>query len=457
LHAGSSAGRVEGEAVTNAFLESTPVAATTGRVTKTRLYLSFWLFVLSSISFLDRTNIAIAGTQLSNEFHLGNQQLGWVFSAFLVGYAGFQIPAGLLAVRFGPRRVITTGVSVWALCNVLTAMIPPGYVHAIVLLFAVRCALGIAEAVIYPAANQFVARWIPQKERGFVNGLIFAGVGAGSMVAPPLLTWIILNHGWRSAFWVDASLGICGALVWWFIARDRPEEHPRVSAAEQQEIREGLTSFATTTATAKHVPERKVSWRALFSRIDLPALMVSYFALGYTSWVFFSWFYLYMAQARGLNLKTSAVFSMMPFACMTLFCLAGGFTSDFLSRTRGLRTGRCFLASASMFCTALFLITGSRVADAFTAAVFLSLGAGCLYFCQSTFWSVSSDLAGKNSGVFSSIMNMSCQIGGALTASLTPWLAAHYDWKMPFAVAGSLVFLGSLSWLLVHPERPIEV
>jgi ACS family glucarate transporter-like MFS transporter len=185
--------------------------------------------------------------------------------------------------------------------------------------------------------------------------------------------------------------------------------------------------------------------------------MVSYFALGYTSWVFFSWFYLYMAQVRGLNLKTSAVFTMMPFACMTIFCLGGGFTSDFLSRTRGLRTGRCFLASVSMFLTAVFLVAGSRVADAFSAAVLLSLGAGCLYFCQSTFWSVSSDLAGKNSGVFSSIMNMSCQIGGAITASLTPWLAQHYDWKMPFAVAASLVLLGSLSWLLVHPERPLEV
>ncbi len=433
-----------------------PVATPVARSSRTRFFLCFWLFVLSSISFLDRTNIVIAGTQLSHQFGLGNQQLGWVFSAFLVGYASFQIPAGVLAVRFGPRLVITGGVLIWALCNVLTALLPAGYAHAVVLLFAVRCALGVAEAVIFPAANQFVARWVPQKERGFVNGLIFAGVGAGSMVAPPLLTWIILSRGWRAAFWFDAALGAFGAIVWWIIARDRPEDHPRVSPAEQEEIREGLVSLANTSGAA-HVRDRSISWRAIFSRVDLPALMLSYFALGYTSWVFFSWFYLYMAQARGLNLKTSAVFTMMPFACMTIFCLAGGFASDFLSRTRGLRTGRCFLAAVSMFLTAVFLVVGSRVADAFTAAVLLSLGAGCLYFCQSTFWSVSSDLAGKNSGVFSSIMNMSCQIGGAITASLTPWLAQHYDWKMPFAVAASLVLLGALAWLLVHPERPLEV
>jgi MFS transporter, ACS family, glucarate transporter len=433
-----------------------PVMTSVARPTRTRFFLCFWLFILSAISFLDRTNISIAGPALSRQFGLGNQQLGWVFSAFLIGYASFQIPAGMLAVRFGPRRALTAGVMVWAVCNVLTALLPAGFAHAVVLLFAVRCALGVAEAVIYPGANQFVARWVPQKERGFVNGLIFAGIGAGSAVAPPLLTWIILSRGWRAAFWFDAALGALGAIVWYLIARDRPEDHPRVNSAEKQEIHDGLTSFATTTGAA-HVADRKISWRALFSRIDLPALMVGYFGLGYTSWVFFSWFYLYMVQARGLNLKTSAAFTMMPFACMTIFALGGGFTSDLLTRTRGLRVGRSYLGSVSMLLTAIFLVAGSRVPNAFTAAILLSLGAGCLYFGQSTFWSVSTDLAGKNSGVFSSIMNMSCQIGGAITASLTPWLASHYDWKMPFAVAASLVLLGAVAWLFVHPERPLEV
>lgn len=433
-----------------------PVATPAARPTRIRYLLCFWLFVLSAISFFDRTNIAIAGIQLSHEFGLGNQQLGWIASAFLLGYAGFQIPAGTLAVRFGPRRVLTVAVLVWAVCNVLTALLPSGFAHAIFLLFAVRCALGIAEAAIYPSANQFVARWVPQKERGFVNGLIFAGIGAGSGLAPPLLTWIILSHGWRSAFWFDAVLGALAATVWWIISRDRPEEHPSVNAAELQEINQGLTSFANTEGAA-HVSDRKISWSVMFSRIDLPALMLGYFALGYTSWVFFSWFYLYMAQARGLNLKTSAEFTMMPFACMTVFCLGGGFTSDLLTRTHGLRVGRSFLGSVSMVLTAIFLVSGSRVTDNFTAAVLLSLGAGCLYFGQSTFWSVSTDLAGKNSGVFSSIMNMSCQIGGAITASLTPYLAKHYDWKMPFSVAATLVLLGAVAWLFVHPERPLEV
>lgn len=432
------------------------MTTTVDRRIHVRFLLCFWLFVLSSISFVDRTNISIAGVQLSHAFALSNQRLGWVFSAFLIGYASFQLPAGVLAVRFGPRRVLAAGVAVWALCNVATALLPSGFSHAILLLISVRCALGIAEAVMYPSATQFVARWIPQKERGRINGLIWAGVGAGSGLTPPLLTWIILSFGWRAAFWFDAGLGLLGATVWWLIARDRPEDHPRVSAAECREIREGLMALSASSAGAAQKDSRSISWRAILSRLDLPALMVSYFAYGYASWIFFSWFYLYMAQARGLNLKTSAYFTMLPFLCMTVFCFCGGLVSDRLARSAGLRAGRCALAGVAMVCTAIFLFIGSHVHAALPAAILLSLGAGSLYFSQSSFWSVATDIAGHNSGVFSAIVNMSCQIGAALTTSLTPWLALHFDWKMPFTVAAALVLVGAAAWTLVRPERALE-
>ena len=158
------------------------------RRTYVRFSLAFLLFVLSGVAFLDRTNLSIAGLQISTEYGLGNQRLGWIFSAFLIGYAGFQLPAGWLATRYGPRRVLTFGVLWWGITTGLTALMPSGIVHAVLLLIAIRFALGAGEAVIYPAANQFVARWVPLEERGLINGLIFAGVGAGSGLTPPLLT-----------------------------------------------------------------------------------------------------------------------------------------------------------------------------------------------------------------------------------------------------------------------------
>ncbi len=416
-----------------------------------RFVLAFWLFVLSAISFLDRTNISIAGLQISSEYGLGNQRLGWIFSAFLIGYAGFQVPAGWLASRFGPRRVITWGVVWWGVATALTTVIPPGISQAVLLLIGIRFALGAGEAVIYPAANQWVARWVPVQERGLVNGLIFAGVGAGSGLTPPLLVWFISHHGWRSAFWFSAVIGVIAGAVWWWGARDTPEQDPAVSASELAIIRKGIVEEADKAAGGA------ISWRAILRRRDLPALIISYFGFGYTAWIFFSWFFLYMAQVRGFNAKASAWFSTLPFLSMTIGCLLGGVISDRLTKAYGLRVGRCGLASVAFFFTAIFLVLGSRVQSPQLAGVILAGGAGALYVSQSSFWSVSADIAGRSSGVFSSMVNMGAQVGGAVTASLTPWVAQRFGWTTSFAIAAALAVVGAVLWMTVHPERPLSI
>ncbi len=432
------------------------------RRTRVRFFLAFWLFVLSGVAFLDRTNISIAGLQISSEYGLGNQRLGWIFSAFLVGYAGFQLPAGWLATRFGPRKVLTLGVLWWGVATILPALFPTGISHAVLLLIAIRFALGAGEAVIYPGANQFVARWVPMKERGFINGLIFAGVGAGSGLTPPLLTWLITNHGWRAAFWFSAVIGLIAGAVWWYAARDTPEEHPAVSASELREIREGLTYGQTSPAVSgggpmkPTTPPAEISWRAIFHRRDLLALMIGYFSFGYIAWIFFSWFFLYMAQVRGFDLKSSAYYAMLPFLSMTFCCLVGGVLSDQLTRAFGLRVGRCVLAAVALVATAVFLILGSQVHSPQLAGVILAGGAGALYLSQSSFWSVSVDIAGRSSAVFSSMVNMGGQIGGAITASLTPWIAQRFGWTTSFGVAATLSVIGAVCWLTVHPERPLD-
>jgi MFS transporter, ACS family, glucarate transporter len=416
-----------------------------------RFLLAFWLFVLSAISFMDRTNISIAGLQISSEYGLGNQRLGWIFSAFLIGYAGFQVPAGWLASRFGPRLVISLGVVWWGVATALTTMIPVGISQAVLLLIGVRFTLGAGEAVIYPSANQLVARWVPEQERGFINGLIFAGVGAGSGLTPPLLTWFILRYGWRSAFWFSAVIGVIAGAVWWWLARDTPEEDPKVSPSELRIIRAGLVEDAAASSAPTGI-----SWRAILSRRDLAAMSFSYFAYGYTAWIFFSWFFVYLAQVRGLNLKASALFTMLPFLSMTIGSLGGGVLSDRLTRLYGLWVGRCGVASVAFFFTAVFLVLGSRAQSPQVAGVILAGGAGALYVSQSSFWSVSADIAGRSSGVFSSIVNMVGQIGGAVTASLTPWVAQRFGWTTSFAIAAALAVAGGVVWMTVHPERPLN-
>jgi MFS transporter, ACS family, glucarate transporter len=202
------------------------------KTTRIRWWLIAWLFVLSAVAYLDRVNISIAGSILATEFHLSKVQLGWIFSSFLAGYALFQAPGGRLADKVGARLILTFGVVWWGLFTALTAAVPTGFGLALVAFIVVRFALGAGEAVIYPASNQFVARWIPAPERGLANGLIFSGVGVGAGATPLLITYVMMRMGWRISFLVCAFIGLLAGFVWYLIARNSPEEHHLVSAGE---------------------------------------------------------------------------------------------------------------------------------------------------------------------------------------------------------------------------------
>src|SRR6202167_20215 len=214
---------------------------TGARMSRVRWFLVFWLFILSAVSYLDRVNISIASGSVADAYHLNDVQLGKVFSAMLVGYALFQTVGGRLADRFGPRRVLAGGVAWWGIFTALTAMVPAKIAGALFIFVMVRFLLGAGEAVIYPSANQFIARWIPTSERGIANGWIFAGVGAGAGLTPLLITQIMVRYGWRTSFWVCSLIGLAGGAVWFVIARDNPTEHAGVSASEVIFIRSGLT------------------------------------------------------------------------------------------------------------------------------------------------------------------------------------------------------------------------
>jgi ACS family glucarate transporter-like MFS transporter len=424
----------------------------TAKTSHVRWLLVFWLFVLSAVSYLDRVNISIAGGSIAEAYHLSDVQLGKVFSAMLVGYALFQTVGGRLADRLGPRRVLAAGVMWWGIFTALTAMVPANIAGALLIFVVVRFLLGAGEAVIYPSANQFIARWIPTSERGIANGWIFAGVGAGAGLTPLIITYIMFHYGWRSSFWVCSIIGFAAGAVWFVIARDNPAEHAGVSASELMFIRSGLTE-----AEPKSDVKPLVSWGRVLQSREVWAVTLSYFCYGYVAWIFFSWFYRYLAKVRGLNLKASAFYTMLPFLTMLVCCLLGGVINDRLSKRLGLRAGRCGLAAFAIAVAGIFIAFGSQVQSARLASVVLAGGAGALYLSQSSFWSVTVDIAGASSGSVSGFMNTGNQIGAALTATLTPWIASRFGWTTSFLVAAGLCFVGAASWLMVDPTRQLRV
>ena len=420
---------------------------------KVRWFLVFWLFVLSAVSFLDRVNISVAGSAIATEYHLSQVQLGWVFSAFLWGYAFFQTFGGWLADRLGPRRVLTAGVLWWGIFTALTAAVSPAVAGAVFLFVVVRFLLGAGEAIIFPASNQFITRWIPTQERGIANGLIFAGVGAGAGSAPALVTYIMVHYGWRWSFWLSALIGLLVGFVWFLAARDTPEEHKSVSSAELIHIQGGRTAGPASAAASNTNP---ISWSIILRSKEVWLVTLSYFCFGYVAWIFFSWFYIYLAKVRGLDLKASAFYSTLPPLAMVACSLLGGVINDKLTKSRGKRAGRCSIAVFALSLTAVLLVLGSQVVSARLAGIVLAGGAGALYLAQSSYWSVTADIAGPSAGSTSGFMNMGAQLGGAVTAVLTPVIAAHLGWTYPFLFAAALSALGAVAWLAVDPARNLD-
>jgi ACS family glucarate transporter-like MFS transporter len=422
---------------------------TQGRNGGMRWLLIFWIFVISGVAYLDRVNLSIAGPTIAREFGLDDLHLGWVFSAFLVGYALFQTPAGRLADWIGPRRVISLGVIWWAIFTGAITFLSPNSAHVLMGLLVARFLLGAGEAVVYPASNCVVASWIPSEERGIANGIIFAGVGFGAGVTPPFIAYLMTHYGWRVSFWASAMVGLFAGAVWYLIARDTPRQHAWVSARELAHIESGLYQ-----RNADH--SMKLAWKSILLNKNILAASFSYFAYGYTAYIFFSWFFIYLNKTRHLNLRQSSYYTMLPFIAMAVGSPVGGWIADIFVKRYGWRVGRCYTACVAMGACAVFVAAGCMVADAKLASIVLAGGAGSLYLSQSAFWAISADIGKRSAGSVSGFMNMCGQIGGAITASSTPWIAAKWGWPASFLTAALLCVLGGAAWLVLQPEPTSE-
>jgi ACS family glucarate transporter-like MFS transporter len=420
-----------------------------GRIGRVR-WLMVWLaFAVAALSYLDRSNISIAAPILKGDLGLSDRELGVVFSAFVFGYALSQPVAGRLADRFGARRIVSAGIVWWSLLTAATAMISSALFGAFALLLVVRCALGIGESIIFPASNRLVANWVPSHERGLANGLIFAGVGVGAGIAPPLITSIMLWQDWRMAFWASAAIGLVMLAIWLLLVRDRPEDHRMVGKAERDHI------DADKARVAQGVSHRLLPWRVILLNRQIQLLTLAYFCFGYVAYIFFTWFFTYLSTVRGLDLKSSGLYGILPFIAMAVASPLSGHISDRLAVRFGRRVGRCGPAALGMALAGLFVALATQVADARLAAAVLALGSGSLYLSQSAFWTLSADLGRESAGSVSGVMNMGCQIGGVCVAAITPIIAESLGWSGSFLCTAAVALVGAATWLFIDPSATL--
>ena len=412
------------------------------------------LCTVAVVNFFQRVNISVAGDSIMKDFQLTQTQMGTVFSAFVLGYTLFQVPGGMLADRFGPRRVLGWAIASWGIFTFLTGMI--GGISLLTglsvlnALIALRFLFGIFQAPMFPTSTRTVTNWFPLSERARANALAISGVSIGSFLVPPLVSWMILRWSWQSSFYIASVFSLLLTFAWALYVRDYPSQHRAVNAAELNAIQAGAVLHSELTS-------RPPSIKSQLASGNLWRLVASYILDGYVSYVFIFWFYLYLKQVRHLGQAESAWLTTVPWILATLTTLGGGYLSDRLIKTRlGIDWGRRIVPMGCFVGAAIFLTIGARVENAYLAAAILAVCTGLILGVEGSYWATANQISGRKAGFTGGLMNCGGNLGGVISPTLTPLIAQHFGWVHALDFA-SVVSLGAAAlWLWISPSRKIE-
>jgi ACS family glucarate transporter-like MFS transporter len=435
---------------------SNPLPLATGsRATNVRFFALGWFCSLSMITYIDRVCIMQVQDEIKYDLSITEEQFSWVFSAFALAYALFEVPTGWLGDRLGSRKVLIRIVLCWLVFTALT-----GLVWGLMSLLIVRFLFGLGEAGAYPNMARGARNWFPFTERGRAQGLIWTFGRWGGAVAPVLIValaepflWLGLP-GWRGAF---ILLGVLGLLwVWGFSMwyRDTPRQNPAVNQAELAWI-EGQRPTGDNPAP--------LSWSAMLSSSTLWCLSFMYFCSN-AGWSFFiTYVSKYLKRDLQLEGWSLHVAAGMPLLLGGIGCILGGLFTDRMVHVLGRRWGRtlqgllAYAAGGCFFLTALELTeTNSLLAFGFVClASMLKDGA------MAASWATTLDIGHRFSGTVAGLMNSIGNLGTVVSPPIAAWLArlagteAEPNWSVSLYYYGGMFFVASVCWFFINPRKVI--
>jgi MFS transporter, ACS family, glucarate transporter len=414
---------------------------------RTRYRVLAFTVALAAITYLDRVCIAQTAQSMMSELRLSKEQMGFVFSAFTIAYAIFEMPTGAWGDRIGTRRLLTRIVVWWSSFTIATAT---AFNYASLLV--VRFLFGMGEAGAFPNVSKTFSRWFPVTERGTAQGIFFAGAHLGGGLTPLLVTYLLMVMPWRMVFATFGMLGFVWALAWFRWFRDDPAEHPEVSQGELELIKAGRTVDTS----------HRLGWSGfvrIISSRNMIALCLMYFTQAYGFYFNITWLPTYLEKARGFTSTQLGLLAGLPLMLSALADLSGGLATDRAVRAFGLRIGRCGIGMISLLGAGVSLIAGAAVEDPLLSAVLIAFAGAADSFLLGAAWGVCIDIAGPHAGLVTGAMNTAGQIGAFLSPIILPYLLKDQsrpeDWALPLFIAGGLYLAGAFCWLFVDPRKPL--
>jgi MFS transporter, ACS family, glucarate transporter len=413
------------------------------RPTRTRYRATAFLVALAAITYLDRVCISILAPQIAHDLSLTRIQMSFVFSAFAIAYAAFEIVTAWWGERIGPRRVLTRVVAWWS-CFTIATSLAWNYSS---LLF-IRFLFGAGEAGAWPNAALAFSRWTPVGERGRAQGFFFAAAHLSGGLTPLLVAALLPVMSWRAIFAACGMVGFVWAAAWFRWFRDEPRDHPGVNATEAELIEKGRSLSAHRHAGGN-------VWRTLAKSPNVWFLCLAYFSNSYGSYFVMTWLPTYLAERRGFQKESLSFFSGLPLLLSVLGDLTGGAVTDFITRRFGLRLGRSGVAVIGYAVAGAAMFASVLSATPVMAASLIAVAVAASMFTLSASWAACIDIGGRHTAVLSAAMNTTGQIGSVLSPVVTGWVVAHFfNWQAPLLIMGSLYLASAVFWMLVDPRKP---
>jgi len=404
------------------------------------------------VLYMLRTNISIVSVTMMNDLGMDEYQLGMVFSSLALAYALFQFPGGVFGDKFGPRFAITAIAVAWTVFTVITAIVPGTDVLSVgtivATLVVTRFLLGATQAPFFPVSiGGTIESWFPVKQWGLPNGLSSTGLTLGGALNAPLLVWLMELYGWRGALLITAPAGLLAGLVYYWLVRDDPATHPRITAAELEFIR--------SDRPPAEKPIEKGAWKLVLKDRNILLLTVSYFCMNYVFYLFFSWFFFYLVDVRGFPASDAGIFTAAQWILGAVGATLGGFSCDRLVRRLGVHRGTRYQAMTGLLLSGLFLYVGATSDNVMVTVVLLCASFGFNQMTEAPFWVATMGIAGRHAQVATGVLNTGGNLPGAVGGLMVPFIANWLGWTAAIVSGSIFIITGALLWFLIRADEPL--
>jgi len=417
------------------------------RATRARYWVIVFAVALAIIQYVDRVCISKAMPSIQRELGFSNVQVGYVFGAFTLAYALFEIPGGWLGDRFGPKKVLMRVVWWWSFFTAATA-----WAGSAGTMMATRFLFGAGEAGCFPNITKAFTTWLPKDERVRAQSILWLAARWGGALTPLLVVAVLAVVGsWRRAFELFGLLGVVWAFFFYRWFQDNPHQHPAVNDAERQ-LLTGVENLASSHA--------QVPWCVFFTSASAWLLWIQYACLSYVWYFYVTWYPTYLDSAHGqaLGPVKLAVLAGLPLFGGGFGSLIAGFcTAPLARRAGGVGRARKWLAASGFVAASGLLLASMYAANPFVLALLISLAGMCNDFVLPCAWGTCMDVGGRFAGTFSGAMNMMGNLGGFVAPIAVGYILDRTgSWNLTFYISSVVYLAGAVCWMLLDAETALD-